>query len=60
MEAMQERNLMSVLNVGKHIMERNPMKLIKMGKAILKMKKVFFRKLIFWRNRLNIVSAWKP
>ena len=55
---MQERNLMSVMNVEK-CMERNSMNFIKMGKPVLKMKKVF-RKLVFWRNPLNIMDAQKP
>nr|CCQ43665.1 alternative protein RBAK [Homo sapiens] len=60
MEAMLGQNLMSVMNVGKHIMERKCVNLIKMGIPILTMKKIFFRKLVFWRNPLNIMNAWKP
>ena len=47
MEATQERNGMSVANVGKHTVERDSMHLIRMGEAFLKMKKVFFRNLPF-------------
>jgi hypothetical protein len=40
MEAMQQRDLESALNVEKHT-ERHPMSLIKIGMSVLKVRKVF-------------------